>query len=58
MVIGCKGSKDLVTIDPYNSFESDIYKNIVVSGGACIMLIDAWCEDRSENEETILVLSQ
>ena len=57
-VFGCNGSKALVTLDPYNSLESDIHKDIVGSRGAFILVIDAECEDNSENEETILGCSK
>ena len=57
-VIGWYGSKALVTMDPYNSLKEDIYKDIVGSGGAFMLIINAWHEDHSENEETILGRSQ
>ena len=57
-VFGCNGSKALVTLDPYNSLESDIHKDIVGSRSAFILVIDAECEDNSKNEETILGCSK
>ena len=41
MVIGCDGSKALVTMDPYNSIKSDITKDIVGSGGAFMLVIES-----------------
>ena len=52
-VIGFNGSKPLVTMDLYNSLESKIHKDFVVSWGAFTLVIDAWHETHSENEETI-----
>ena len=56
--IGCDGSKALVTLDPYNSLEADIHKDLVGSGGAFTLVIDARREDHYENEETIFGRSQ
>ena len=41
MVIGCNGSKDLVTVDPYNSLKTKNHKDIVGSGGTSMLVIDA-----------------
>ena len=44
MVIGCNKSKALV-INPYKLFESNIHKDIVVSGDEYMLLIDYWWDD-------------
>ena len=58
MVIICDISKALLTMDPYNSFEVNMCKDLVGSGGAFMLVIDDRFEDHSENEETILGRSQ
>ena len=40
MVIGCGRQKALVTMDPYNSLEANINKDLVGSRGAFILVID------------------
>ena len=45
-------------MDPYNSFEANMCKDLVGSGGAFMLVIDDRFEDHSENEETILGRSQ
>ena len=52
-VIGCNRSKSLVAMDTYNSLKADIHKDLVGSRGKSMLVIDAWCEYHSENEETI-----
>ena len=42
-VIDCNGFKALVTMDPYNSLESDIHTDIVVSGGSFVLVINSRC---------------
>ena len=54
MVIHCGGSKAPVTMNTKNSLEANIHKDIVRSRDAFVLLIDAWREDHSENEETFL----
>ena len=46
-VIGWDGSKALVTMDSYNSLEADMHKDLVGSGGAFMLAIDARHENRS-----------
>ena len=50
-VIGCDGSRALVTMDPYNSLEANIHKDLVGSGGAFMLVIDVRREDHSENKK-------
>ena len=57
-VVDWDGSRALVTMDPYNSLEIDINKDIFGSGGALILVTDVWHEEHSENEEAILGRSQ
>ena len=40
-VIGCNGSKALVTMDLYNSLKANIHKDVVASGGTLMLAIDA-----------------
>ena len=51
-VIGCNGSKALVTMDSYNSVIADIHNYLVGFGGTLMMVMDDWREDHYENEET------
>ena len=44
MFIGCNVPKAFVTMNPLNSFEANIHKNIVGSVGVPILVINAWCE--------------
>ena len=53
-VIGCDGTRALVTMDLYNSFKPGIHKDLVGFGGAFMLVINAWREDHYENEETFL----
>ena len=45
-------------MNPYNSLEADIHKDLVGSRGKFALVIDDRREDHSENEETILGRSQ
>ena len=56
-VIGWDGLKFLVMIGPYKSIEGDIHKYLAVSGGAFMLVINAWHEEHYENEDTILECS-
>ena len=47
--IGYNGLKALVGIDPYNSLKDYIHTDIVGSGGAFMLVIDALREDHSKN---------
>ena len=39
-VIGCNGSKALVTMDLYNSLKANIHKDLVKYGGILMLAID------------------
>ena len=56
--ISCYGLKYLVTMETYNSLDANIYKDLVGSGGAFMLVIDDWREDNDENTETIFGRSQ
>ena len=47
LIIGCNGSKSVMTMNTYNSFEDDIHKDIAVSGGTFILVIDSQREGHS-----------
>ena len=53
-IIGYNRSQNLVMIYPYNSPKGDIHNDLVGSKGEFVLAIDAWHEDHSKNEETIL----
>ena len=55
-VIGCDRLKELVMMDPYNSLEVDIHKDIVGSICVFMLVIYARHEDHSKNV-TILGIS-
>ena len=57
-VIGCNGSKALVTMDPYNSLEANIHKDLVGSRGSFMLVINDQQEDHYENKETTFGRSQ
>ena len=40
-VIGCNGLKDLVMMNPYNSLYTNVYKDLVGSRGAFVLVIYA-----------------
>ena len=49
-VIGCDVSKVILTIDPYNSPETNIHKDIVGSGGEFKLVIYDQREEHYENK--------
>ena len=57
-IIGCVLLKSLVAMDPNNSLEENIHKDTVGYGGLFMMIINSQREDHSENEGTILRISQ
>ena len=53
-IIGCNKCKNNLMMYPYNSPKGDIQNDLVGSEGEFVLAIDAWHEDHSKNEETIL----